>query len=79
VASKEYNHLQRVLLCLTNLFGNIFFRGIYPDESTSAYVFRKQYKRWISFVNWLFRDPLHCETAYKSEHEGIQNAPEYRK
>lgn len=79
VASKDYTHFQRVLLCLTNLFGNIFFKGIYPDESTSAYVFRKQYHKWIKFVNFLFQDPMHCKNAYKAEHEGKQNAPEYRK
>lgn len=80
---KTYTRWQRFLIACTQLFGQVWFgliRGedIYPDESTSAYVWRTDKKRWIRFVNWLLRDADHCRNAWISERSGIQNAPEYR-
>ena len=79
----DYTPWQRVLICLTNLFGNVWFgliRGekTYPDESTSAFVWRTDKRRWIAFVNWLMRDKNHCFEAYLHETDGRQNAPEYK-
>lgn len=70
--------LFKILLTLDQALGPWIFKGIYPDESISAYVWRKQKTGWIRFVNWLMRDPNHCEAAYLSEKNGTQNAPEYR-
>lgn len=79
----DYTPWERVLICLTNLFGNFWFGLIqgektYPDESTSAFVWRTKKTRWIKFVNFLMRDPEHCHDAYVHESDGRQNAPEYR-
>jgi len=80
----KYTHLQNVLINLTQLFGNIWFGlikndDITADESTSAFVWRKQYKGWIKFVNFLARNPNHCEEAYVSEKDRTQISPDYLK
>ena len=80
----DYTPWERVLICLTNLFGNVWFgliRGekTYPDESTSAFVYRTKKPRWERFINFMFRNPNHCAEAYLHEQDGRQNAPEYRK
>ena len=79
----KYTALQGLLINCTQMFGQVWFKwikkdDIWPDESTSAFVWRKQYKKWIKFVNWLSRNSKHCEEAYNSEKLGLQNAPEYR-
>ena len=79
-----YTHLQNVLINLTQLFGNIWFGlikkdDITADESTSAFVWRKQYTRWIKFIDFLARNPKHCEEAYNSEKNRLQISPDYLK
>jgi len=71
--------LFKTLLTLDNFVGSILFSGIWPDESISAYCWRKGYMRRVVVINWLMRDKRHCHDAYLSEKHGTQNAPEYRK
>jgi len=74
--------MKNVLIALTQLFCQVWFGLIkgektYPDESTSAFVFRTKKWRWVKWVNWLFDDPNHCRDAYEHEKDGSQNAPDY--
>lgn len=78
-----YTVKQRILINLTQLFCQIWFgcwkkEMTWADESTSAFVWRTGKVRWILWINWLFSDLNHCESAYKAEKNGAQNAPEYR-
>ena len=78
-----YSAGERILIALTQLLCQVWFGWIkkettWADESTSAFVWRTGKVRWILWVNWLFADLNHCETAYKREKDGSQNAPEYR-
>lgn len=70
--------LRKILIALDQLLGTLFLRDCYPDETISAYVFRKRRYRWIKLINWLFNDPNHCRQSYESEQYGWQIAPEYR-
>ena len=71
--------LFRILLSLDQLLGNLLFRGIGPDESISAYCWRRGYTRRINLIDWLMREKDHCKTAYENEKNGSHLAPEYRK
>lgn len=72
------NYPKRILIAIDQLFAVILL-GAMPDETISAMSHRRGWKRTERFINWLFRDPLHCAKAYVSEMEGTQNAAEYRK
>ena len=74
---------QRILINLTQLLCQVWFgwwkgEQTYPDESTSAFVFRTRKWTCVKWVNWIFSNPSHCKEAYESEMQGTQNAPEYR-
>lgn len=52
------------------------FTGGGADETFSSRCYRravladkpkKRWRFWFKFVNALFRDPTHCQTAYESE------------
>lgn len=73
------NRLLKILIALDQLCGAFLFRGIWPDESISAYCWRKGYMRRVAVIDWLMREENHCAKAYLSEATGTQNAPEYRK
>ena len=73
-----YTRWMRFLIALDQALGTIIFRDCWPDETMSAYVWRRDRKHWIKAINWLFSDLNHCESAYKAEKNGAQNAPEYR-
>ena len=68
----------KILLALDQFFGALLFRGIFPDESISAYCYRKSYWRRVALIDWLMREKGHCFNAYFSEKNGTQNAPDYR-
>ena len=70
--------LFKILLALDQFCGALLFDGIYPDESISAYCWRKGYMRRVAVINWIMRDDWHCYNAWQSEKNGTQNAPEYR-
>ncbi|MFN4325226.1 MAG: hypothetical protein ACK4FP_05000 [Azonexus sp.] len=67
----------RVLIALDQLFATVLF-GTMPDETISAMAHRRGWKRTEAFINWLFRDDMHCAMAYIAEMNGTQNAREYR-
>lgn len=78
----KYTWGQGVLINLTQMFGQLYFKGfckedISPDESTSAYVWRRNYTVWIAVLDFVLGEN-HCKEAYMSEKLGTQNAPEYR-
>lgn len=66
----------QILLAADELLGSLLFRGIAPDESISAYVWRRGYTRRIALIDFFF-GVNHCKTAYMNEKNGSQNAPEY--
>lgn len=61
------------------LCGALLFDGIWPDESISAYCWRKGYMRRVVVIDFLMREKGHCFNAYFSEKNGTQNAKEYRR
>jgi len=67
-----------ILLILDNLLGNLLFGSISPDESISAYCWRRGYTKRIALIDWLMREKDHCKKAYESEKNGSHLAPEYR-
>jgi len=69
--------LRQFLIALDQLFNTLI--GGMADETISARAHRRQWKKTEAFINWLFRDDLHCARAYISEMSGSQNSREYRK
>ncbi len=69
-------YLDRVLVAIDQLAGTVFL-GLPPDETISAAAHRRGWKRTEKFINWLFRDDMHCAKAYIAELVGTQNAKEY--
>jgi len=67
----------RVLIAIDQLFAVILF-GAMPDETISALAHRRHWKRLERFINWLFRDDMHCAKAYIAELVGTQNHRDYR-
>lgn len=69
--------MRQFLIALDQLFNTLI--GGMADETISARAHRRQWKKTEAFINWLFRDDLHCARAYISEMSGSQNSREYRK
>ena len=72
------NRLLKILIALDQLCGALLFDGIWPDETISAYCYRKNYWKRVAIIDWIMREKHHCFNAYMSEKNGTQNAPEYR-
>lgn len=70
--------LFKIFLALDQFLGSLLFSGIFPDESISAYCYRKSYWKRVALIDFLMREKGHCFNAYVSEKNGAQNAPEYR-
>ena len=73
------NRLLKILIALDQFFGALLFDGIHPDETISAYCYRKSYWKRVALIDFLMREKGHCFNAYLSEKNGTQNAPEYQK
>ena len=69
--------MRKFLIALDQLLGSLLFKGIAADETISAYVWRRDYKRWITVLDAIFGKD-HCRDSYIAEKLGTQNAPEYR-
>ena len=69
--------MRQFLIALDQLFNTLI--GGMADETISARAHRRQWKKTEAFINWLFRDDLHCARAYISEMSGSQNSREYQK
>ena len=65
------DYLRNIAIALDQLVGS-FIPGAYPDETISSRAFRENWKIQ-SIINWIFRDPLHCEDSYWSEINQRQN------
>ena len=70
--------LFKILLTLDQAIGPWLFSDIHPDETISAYCYRKNYWKRVAIIDWIMREKGHCFNAYFSEKNGTQNAPEYR-
>ena len=73
------SRLLKILIALDQFCGALLFDGIHPDETISAYCYRKNYWKRVAIIDWIMREENHCAKAYLSEATGTQNAPEYRK
>ena len=73
---------RKILIALDQFLGSLLFDGIGPDETISAYVWRRGYAKRIAVIDWFFLtfrgEVDHCKNAYMSEKNGTQLAPEYR-
>ena len=38
-------------------------------HTISAIVYKRNYKKSVKFVDWLFRDKTHCKSSYEKEYE----------
>lgn len=65
------SYLKTILIAFDQFAGS-FIPGAYADETISSRAFREDW-RFQRVINWLFRDPAHCEDAYWSEIQGRQN------
>jgi hypothetical protein len=65
-----------------NTFIGLFIGGAWADETWSARVWRMQWKKNISTIDWLWRvffnQSNHCRDAYESERLRRHLPPEYR-
>lgn len=68
----------KVAIAIDQLLAVVLF-GAMPDETISAMAHRRQWSRMERFINWIFRDDMHCAKAYISELVGSQNHREYRR
>ncbi|AIZ78745.1 hypothetical protein [Actinobacillus equuli] len=84
--SKFKNWCYHVLIAIDQL-ANALTCGA-ADETFSSRCYRgavlekepkKRWRFWYKFVNSLFLDEKHCETAYKSELNRKQYPPEFSK
>ena len=69
----------KIFLAFDQFCGSLLFGGIFPDESISAYCYRRGYWKRVALIDFLMRERGHCFNAYFSEKNGTQNAPDYRK
>ncbi len=72
------SRLLKILIALDQLCGAFLFGDIFPDETISAYCYRKNYWKRVAIIDWIMREKGYCFNAYFSEKNGTQNAPEYR-
>lgn len=71
------SRLRKALIALDQFVGSMLFEGIAPDETISAYCWRRGYTKRITLIDAIFGKD-HCRYSYMNEKNGTQNAPEYR-
>jgi hypothetical protein len=69
---------RKILIALDQLFGTLLFAGIGPDETISAYCWRKQYRVRVWLLDLVF-GAGHCQDSYRSEQTGAHLDPDYRR
>ena len=57
--------MRQVLIAIDQLLNTLV--GGYADETISARAHRNGWKRTERFIDWLFRDPNHCQDSYNHE------------
>ena len=72
------SQLKNIAIAVDQLAGTIFLRT-QPDETISAWAYRTDRRKWVKFINWLFRDPDHCASSFMAELLRTQGPEEYRK
>ncbi|MDG6786172.1 hypothetical protein QA264_00825 [Glaesserella parasuis] len=84
--SKLLLWLYHVVIAIDQLFNAL--TGGAADETFSSRCYRrailaekprKRWRFWFAFVNGLFFDKQHCQTAYESEVKRKQYPPEFSK
>lgn len=68
---KIYSYLYNVGVSIDYLMAAIIFNV--KGHTISAIVYKREYWRWVKFVNWLFRDSNHCRTSYEKEYMRRKN------
>jgi hypothetical protein len=68
---------RKILIALDQLLGAFLFAGIGPDETISAYCWRKQYRVRVWLLDLVF-GAGHCRESYQSEQTGAHLDPSYR-
>ena len=69
--------LRKALIALDQFVGSLLFEGIAPDETISAYCWRRGYTLRIKLIDAIFGKD-HCKYSYMNEKNGTQQADEYR-
>lgn len=67
----------RAILAIDILLGTALFRGCWPTEPISSYVFRSNKARWIAFLDYVFGEG-HCAESFRKSKSHLFDAPEYR-
>jgi hypothetical protein len=67
---------RKILIALDQLLGAFLFSGIGPDETISAYCWRRGYRRRVAILDF-FLGENHCHDAYLSELSGAHLDPDY--
>ena len=71
------SRLRKALIALDQFVGSLLFEGIAPDETISAYCWRRGYTKRVTLIDWIFGKD-HCKYSYMNEKNGSHLAPEYR-
>ena len=71
------SRLRKFLIAADQMIGSLLCKGIAPDETISAYCWRRGYTWRVKLIDAIFGKD-HCKYSYMSEKLGTQNAPEYR-
>jgi hypothetical protein len=69
---------RKILIALDQLFGTFLFRGIGPDETISAYCWRKDYRVRVFLLDLVF-GAGHCYESYLNEQTGAHLDEDYRR
>lgn len=67
----------QILIAIDQLANTLI--GGMADETISARAYRKNWKRRVAIINWLFCDPDHCKASYYAELLRFQLPKAYRK
>lgn len=65
IKGKVVTYVYHVGISIDYLFATMIFGT--KGHTVSAIVYKREYWEMVRFVNWLFRDRLHCKDAYEKE------------
>lgn len=71
------NRLLKVLIALDQLCGVLFFRDCYPDETISAYLWRRKNEKWVAVMDSIFGKD-HCKDSFKNEEASAKQGVDLR-
>ena len=70
------DYIKNILISFDQFAGS-FIPNSYPDETISSRAFRENW-RVQKYINYMFKDPMHCEDAYWSEINRKHNFRSYQ-